>query len=123
MTDETIAADLREFISSHIHTIAELEALLLLRASPGLVWDEIAAARRLYIPEPEAKSVMTRLHNQGLISFEDNGYRYAPANDKIGLVDRLAEAYARHLIPVTDLIHRKSRISEFADAFRLKKEN
>jgi hypothetical protein len=37
------------------------------------------------------------------------------------VVDRLADAYARHLIPITNLIHDKQRrIREFADAFRIR---
>ena len=37
---------------------------------------------------------------------------------------RVAELYARYLIPVTQLIHAKplTRVQEFADAFKLKKD-
>ena len=40
------------------------------------------------------------------------------------LVGRLARFYGTHLIPVTNLIHGKpvSRIREFADAFKLRKD-
>jgi hypothetical protein len=39
------------------------------------------------------------------------------------MVDRLADAYAKHLIPVTNMIHAKPRrIREFADAFRFRKD-
>jgi hypothetical protein len=40
------------------------------------------------------------------------------------MVDRLAELYSKYLIPVTHLIHSKpqTRVREFADAFKLRKE-
>jgi hypothetical protein len=39
------------------------------------------------------------------------------------MVDRLADAYARHLIPVTNLIHGKPRrLREFSDAFKIRKD-
>ena len=40
------------------------------------------------------------------------------------MLERLAEIYAKHLVPVTNLIHSKPkpRIQEFADAFRLRKD-
>jgi hypothetical protein len=38
--------------------------------------------------------------------------------------DLLADVYARYLVPVTNLIHAKpkSRVQEFADAFKLRKD-
>ena len=39
------------------------------------------------------------------------------------LVDRLAEAYAQQLIPVTNMIHTKPRrIRQFAEAFKFRKD-
>jgi DNA-binding IclR family transcriptional regulator len=122
MTNEVVAVDIKEFILAHIDSIAQLEALLLLRANPEKLWDAAAAARRLYISESEAQEILARLRAEGLVSGHSIAYRYAPGTEK-ALVDRLAEAYARHLIPITHIIHqRPSRIREFADAFKLKKE-
>lgn len=39
------------------------------------------------------------------------------------MVDRLAETYARSLVPVTRLIHERDiAIRKFADAFKLRKD-
>jgi hypothetical protein len=123
MTDDIVAADIKEFILAHIDSIAQLEALLLLRADPDKLWDAATTARRLYIGEREGREILARLGAEGLISRERDGYRYAPVADKAALVDRLGEAYARHLIPITNIIHqRPGRIREFADAFKLKRE-
>jgi hypothetical protein len=123
MTDEIVAGDIKEFLLAHIDSIAQLEALLLLRATPDKLWDAGAAARRLYIGEREGQEILARLSAEGLISRDDNAYRYAPASDKTALIDRLAETYARQLIPITNIIHqRPGRIRQFADAFKLKRE-
>lgn len=123
MTDEIVAGDIKEFILAHIDSIAQLEALLLLRATPEKLWDAAAAARRLYIGEREAQEILARLHAEGLITRTDHAYGYAPARDTAALIDRLAETYARHLIPITNIIHqRPGRIRQFADAFKLKRE-
>jgi hypothetical protein len=123
MTDEIVAGEIKEFILAHIESIAQLEALLLLRADPERLWDAAAAAQRLYIGEREGQEILARLCAEGLISRSDNGYRYAPAADKAALIDRLAGTYARHLIPITNIIHqRPGRIRQFADAFKLKRE-
>ena len=40
------------------------------------------------------------------------------------MVGQVADLYSRYLVPVTNLIHTKktSRIQEFADAFRIRKD-
>ncbi len=124
MTDEIIADDLKEFIVAYIDSIAQLEALLLLRANPDKLWDAATTARRLYVGEREGQEILARLCAEKFVSGDDQAYRYAPAADNAALIDRLAEAYARHLIPVTNIIHQKSRrIREFADAFKFKRES
>lgn len=68
---------------------------------------------------------MTRLAADGFLMATGNGcYRYGCRSQELKeMVDLLAEHYARHLIPVTNLIHSKSRrIRAFADAFKLRKE-
>jgi hypothetical protein len=122
MTDEIVASDLKEFILAHIDSIAQLEALLLLREDPTQAWDAAKAARRLYISESEGHEALARLCAEGLLSQSEAGFHYAGlAAEKVAMVDRLAKAYASHLIPVTNIIHQKpSRIREFADAFKFK---
>jgi hypothetical protein len=97
---------------------------LLLRANPGEDWDASRVATRLYTTEQEATEVLARLCAQGLIACEGGIYRFDRERGEFqGLVDRLAETYSRHLIPVTNLIHAKpSRIREFANAFRFRKD-
>jgi hypothetical protein len=124
MADEIVPSDIREFILAHIDSIAQLEALLLLRATPHELWNVAKTARRLYVNERECHEALTRLCAEGLLSGTEDSYRYAGvAAEQATMIDRLADAYAHHLIPVTNIIHQKPRrIRQFADAFKFKKE-
>lgn len=123
MTDESIPADLREFILRYIDSVAHLEALLLLRASPETPWGTPVVAQRLYTTEKQAGEVLSQLCEDGLLVCENDLYRYgSPSAETVAMIDRLAESYAKHLIPVTNLIHGKPRrIRQFADAFKFRK--
>jgi hypothetical protein len=124
LADDLIPEDLRDFILRHIDSIAELEALLLLRRNPDETWRAAAAAKRLYISESEASTVLEHLCSVDLVTCGDGNYRFARLSEEQSqLVERLAIVYARHLIPVTNLIHGKPRrLREFSDAFKFRKD-
>ena len=124
MAVDVIPADVRAFVLQYIDSIAQLEALLLMRANPQDSWNPARIAKRLYIGERDAEAVLSRLCGNGLVADAGGTYRYEPQTpSRRELVDRLADTYARHLIPVTNLIHDKQRgIREFADAFRIRRE-
>jgi hypothetical protein len=125
MTGEALPDVVRAFVLKHLDSVAELEALLLVRANGGRAWDNSQLAARLYISDAEANLVLHALHRRSLVSREGAGYRYDPRPETLpGEVDALAEAYPRFLIPITKLIHGKPRASlrDFADAFRLREE-
>ena len=123
MTDELVPDDVRDFIQRQVDSIAQLEALLLLRAHPNEEWDAARTAKRLYATEQEIGEVLARLCADGLLACKDGVYRYEYAPEARQKVDRLASVYSRHLVPVTNMIHAKPRrIREFADAFRFRKD-
>jgi hypothetical protein len=124
MPTEPIPAELKDFLARHIDSIAQLEALLLSRGSAGAVWDAPATSKRLYIGEQEAAATLAHLAEQGLLMRAAAGYKFSPQSAELaGVVDLLAHHYARHLIPITNLIHAKPRrIRQFSDAFKLKKD-
>lgn len=124
MAAELIPEDLREFILGRIDSIAQLEALLLLRRNPDESWTVATAAQRLYISESEALGALEHLCGNKLLSCSNDLYRFAGQSvDDRQMVDRLAETYAYHLIPVTNLIHSKPRrLREFSNAFRIRKD-
>jgi hypothetical protein len=124
MPDQVLPAELQEFLAKHIDSIAQLEALLLLRESPNAAWCAHSLAKRLYIRDREAVQVLSHLAAHGLVVRDADAYRYAPTSDVLAhLTNLLAEYYRHHLIPITNLVHAKPRrIRQFADAFKLKKD-
>lgn len=127
MSANPIPGDLRDFILATIDSVAEMEALLLLRSSSQQGWSEQFFAQRLYISDAETAAILHGLCDKGFaaaVAGEPRHYRYSPRHADLGaLVDRLVDAYARHMIAVTHLIHSKpqSRLRDLASAFRFRK--
>jgi len=124
MADDLIPDDLREFILKYFDTIAQLEALVLLRENASETWSVAKAAKRLYIDERQTASILSKLCEEGLLACENDIYHFECTDTgKRSMIDKLAGIYARHVVPVTNIIHSKPpRIQEFADAFRIKKD-
>jgi|SRR5688572_23555933 hypothetical protein len=127
MADDLIPDDIRQFILKNIDSVAQLEGLLLLRGSPENDWNVEEITKRLYIDQEQTADILARLCALGFLTVKEAdslAYRYQPSSPEFRqMVDRLAETYAKYLVPVTNLIHSKpqTRVQEFADAFRLKR--
>lgn len=120
-----IPAEVQQFVIKYIRSIAYLEGLMLLSRSPDALWTDSAVARRLYIAPGEAQLILGALCRDGFARETDGQYRFeCPPSEDAELIRRLDSVYSRALIPLTQLIHsnRASRVIEFANAFRLKKE-
>ena len=125
MGNNPVPETVREYIANHIDSVAELEALLLMRSDPQVAWSAAALAERLYISQEQAGSVAERLCAFGLAECGDKvTYLYRPDSPELdALVGEIVQAYSKYLIPVTNLIHSKpqSKVQQFADAFKLRK--
>jgi len=127
MGEILIPDDVRTFLLQHIDSIAQLEALLLLRADPTCTWSAETIAKRLYIATQEAVVVLEHLASHSFLTMPQDlpgSYQYHPASSAVArMVDQIAALYAKYLIPVTHIIHSKprTRVQEFADAFKLRK--
>ena len=124
MTIPELPADVRRFILTSVPSVPYLEAVLLLRADPRQAWTGTRLAQRLYVPERTAADLLVQLREGGVAEPADGGVRFAPAPALADILDRLAAAYAAHLMSVTDLIHSRveRRAQQFADAFRFRKD-
>jgi len=124
MAEESIPADLRDFILRYIDSVAQLEALLLLQLEKEAAWTAAKLSKRLYISETEAFVILTRLTSDGFASEDEGRFSFGPkTEEKKQLLGQLATAYGTRLIPITNLIHSKSpRIREFSDAFKFRKD-
>ena len=127
MANFPVPADVREYITDHIDSVAELEALVLTRRDPQIEWDVSALAERLYIGREQAGEVALKLCSLGITvptGRDPVTYQYRPARPSLdALVGEVVEAYSKYLIPVTNLIHSKPqpKVQQFAEAFKLRK--
>ena len=126
MADDIIQEDVKQFILENIDAIAQLEALLLLRLNPAMKMSAKEIAQRLYIDEAGAKIYLEQLLAGGFLTVtEKELYQYRPKFPGLEqMVDRVADIYAKYLVPVTNLIHSKpkTKVQKFADAFRIRKD-
>lgn len=123
MVDQYVSDELRSFILKRIDSVAQIEALLLIRSGAEAQWSAQRLAKRLYVAEPEAADALSRLCTAELLVCVDGNYSLEGVpGQNLRLIDELLEAYSRHLIPVTNIVHSKPRrIGSFADAFKFRK--
>jgi hypothetical protein len=123
MADQYVSDELRSFILKRIDSVAQIEALLLIRSGAQAPWSAEMLARRLYIGEAEAADALSRLCAAELLVCADGNYSLEGVPEQsLRLIGELLEAYSRHLIPVTNVVHSKPRrIGWFADAFKFRK--
>lgn len=126
MPDSVIPEDVRGFIARNIDSIAQLEGLLLLRANPEALYNVATIAERLYISDAESEWLLQNLYGNGLIGqSKSSEYFYQPQSPELAaMVEKLSDIHSRYLLAVTHFIHSKSksRVQEFANAFRIRKD-
>ena len=122
-----IPAPALELLNRHIHSVEQLEALLLCRAAPDKSWSAAEVARALVTREDTAEVRLADLAERELLSAEPGEaetYRYAPSDHRVdAAIDLLAEAYATRRVAVVGLIFSKPdyAATTFADAFRVRR--
>ena len=122
-----ISQPVRQFIAAHIHSAAQLEVLLLLRAVPDREWSVRDVARAQVSSERMSEQLLEDLRSRKLVirPAQSHGYRYDPPTDLVPVIDGLAEAYATRRVTVVGLIFAKpsSAVTGLADAFRIRKDS
>jgi predicted ArsR family transcriptional regulator len=118
----------RQFIDQNIESVAELEALLLVRRDPRGSCDAADIAKALYISTEQAGRLLADLSRRGMISAteaEATRYSVKPSNaDSDAAIAEVALAYEERRVAVISLIYSKPliKVQTFADAFRLRKD-
>lgn len=125
---EAFPDDVRQFIADYIHSVAELEVLLLLKGSGERSWSAEELSKSLYTSGEMAGTQLADLSARGLLRSEGDAppsYRYAPQTKELEhLVSQLDDIYQQRRVSVITLIYSKpvDKVRTFADAFRLRKE-
>ena len=122
MAAQYVPGEVRDFILKYIASVAQIEALLLIWSNPGEHWGVTDIAARIYASETETAKALERLSADGFVLCTNGGFRLNASAENIDMIRRLQEVYARHLIPVTDIIHGlSSNAPSTAETFSLKK--
>jgi hypothetical protein len=109
MASQYVPDDIRDFILKHIATVAQIEALLLIWASPEEGWGLPQIAARIYSSDTATAKALDGLCADGLLVCRDGVFGLNASTENVEMIRRLREVYARYLIPVTEVIHSKSR--------------
>lgn len=113
-------------MAEHIHSVEQLEVLLLLRGDPERQWTAEAVAVKLATLPQSAVDRLEDLARRGFLAKSGEGYRYDGSDrSRDAAVAELQEVYARRRVSLIGLIFSKpsETIRTFADAFRLRKED
>lgn len=123
-----IGEDLQRFIAAHVHSVEQIEVLLLLKKEPAREWTASEVSRALSSHPHSVETRMLDLRARGLVKSREGEqefrFRYAPEPGLDVLVEQLARAYAERRTSVINLIFSKpiDSIRTLADAFRLRPE-
>ncbi|MFO7177341.1 MAG: hypothetical protein DIU78_001465 [Pseudomonadota bacterium] len=123
MATPAIPEHIVRFIRQHIHSVLQLEMLLLLRERGG-EWTTISLAAELRITEQSSDFRLRDLVLRGFLVQDPQAktYRYAPQSEELdALVAELAECYATTRYTVINLIFSVPGDSDrsLADALRI----
>lgn len=119
-------------IHEHVHSIEQIELLLLLRARAPSGAGQQELARELTLPEELVRPALEELRARRLLTSDgSNGemrFRFAPDPTLQGAVAELAEAYQDRRVEVLRLVSanafermRSASLKLFAEAFRLRR--
>lgn len=114
------------FIAQHIHSVEQLEVLLLLLRSGAREWTAGEVSRELSSHPHSAESRLLDLRARGLVDAREDGqelrYRYAPPPGTDEIIAALALLYAERRVSVITAIFAKpiDSVRTLADAFRVR---
>ena len=120
-----VTDDAKRLIAAHIHSVEQLEVLLLLRAAPDKDWTAAEVARALVAQPDTALNRLDDLAGRRLVKRTGETFRYAPDDATARAVSQLAEAWATRRTTVIGLIFSKpsDAVTSFSDAFRLRRRD
>lgn len=121
---QRIPGEAQDLIIKYIHSVAQLETLLFLRARPDTSVTAETVAREQKIGGDMAADLLTDLSGRGFLKETPEGYRYAPSSALSKGVDAVASAYGSYRVAIINLIFSKPSegVQSFADAFRVRRD-
>lgn len=125
-----ISASTVSFIRRYIHSVEQLEILLLLQSRRDRAWSVESIDAHIRSNLDSVARHLADMAGQGLVqgsgSREARLYQYGPESSELNArIEELAELYRERRVSVVELIFAEppSPIQGFADAFRIRKED
>lgn len=122
--------EVTRFIAKHIHGFTQLELLLFLYNNPTEQVTPAMAGRELRMGDEQTAALLHDLRSRGLlVATESEGkytYRYEPKTPELSRqVAALAQSYPKYRHLIIQLIFSKpaESVTNFAEAFRLRKDD
>jgi predicted ArsR family transcriptional regulator len=123
---EPLSPGARAFVSAYIHSVRQLELLLLLHARRTDRWTPAEVAAELRVAPDWAAMHLDAMRASGLLDTDDAdvpSYRYAPSPREDAVVAELADAYRRRKPTVIQAVLSTmgSDVQALSDAFRVRR--
>lgn len=123
-----IPRQVRAFITEHVHSISQLDLLLLLHGDSARAFTRADASRELRAPERLIGSQLADFYASGVLRAEEGdvpAYRFDTAGRHATVVAELDACVRSHRRAVHDLILRgpSSDVQVFSDAFRIRRDD
>jgi hypothetical protein len=120
--------ELRSFVADHVHSITQLELLMLLHGDPDRGYTAADASRALRAPERLMGGQLGDFYAAGVLTADDSpdpAYRFNAGGRHARIVDELATAVRQRKRAVHDLVLMgpSTDVQVFSDAFRLRRDD
>lgn len=128
MSSGEITAEIERFIRDHVHSVEQLEVLLLLSSAPDKDWSSLEVSQKLYRQPESVSTRLDDLRQRGLVSASQASpplYRYSPGSRDKDTIKGLEKAYQVRKDAVIQMIFSrpKDTLRTFSDAFRIRRED
>jgi hypothetical protein len=117
------------FVADHLRSVDELQLLLTCMHSGDRWWDAGMAARELGVSENAARRALDHLASRNLFDLRVTGdvrYQYRPGTPELAAAAQaLSDAYRLNPVAIINRVAAAPRrsIRDFADAFRIRKDD
>lgn len=122
MGREPLSPAARDFISTYIHSVRQLELLLFVRERRPDRCTPAAVASSLRVAPRWAAVELDAMRATGLLDGEGEAYGYAPASEEDRVIAELEDAYRRRKPTVIQAVLSSmgSDVQALSDAFRIR---
>lgn len=120
-----IPGDVKRFVDRCVTSVEQLELLLLLRREPERRWNAEEAALKLHTATHSVGVRFAELVSGKLAARDGDAVHYAASREIDAVVEQLERFYGTHRTRIIGMIFDKPAgpVRDFADAFRLRKDD